>query len=238
MLVTTTPSGPPISSSCGSAPRWVWNSLPALSVMVCIRPLGSVSCTWSPFAEQATTVLGAGSHEREASRRQRFDAAVSARAEASGAREGPVDVTGGQHAEDATLRVHHEVLGGRQVAHPSSSPGAVEVRGEEQARARAVGRRVPTDTQGRRSTGVAVTAASLTRASGRSSRSTTTSAWAPPSVSRRIASAEGRVGQHRDGPAGQAAHRQLPQLGLDALRAQRLAGTVPDEQRRSARSRR
>ena len=46
--VTTTPSGDPIRSSCASEPLWVWNSLPGSSVMVCIRPLGSVSWTRSP----------------------------------------------------------------------------------------------------------------------------------------------------------------------------------------------
>ena len=47
---TTLPSGAPISSSCSKIPRWVWNCLPAASVIVCIRPFGSVSCTRSPAA--------------------------------------------------------------------------------------------------------------------------------------------------------------------------------------------
>ena len=46
--VTTVPSGRPISSSCRNRPRWVWNSLPGASVIVCSRPFGSVSCTRSP----------------------------------------------------------------------------------------------------------------------------------------------------------------------------------------------
>src|SRR3954469_23788617 len=37
-----------MSSSWAMTPRWVWNSLPVTSSIVCIRPFGSVSCTRSP----------------------------------------------------------------------------------------------------------------------------------------------------------------------------------------------
>ena len=48
--VTTLPSGAPIRSSWLSEPRCVWNVPPGCRTIWCMRPLGSVSCTWSPAA--------------------------------------------------------------------------------------------------------------------------------------------------------------------------------------------
>ena len=41
--VTTLPSAPPIRSSCGSVPWWVWKDLPGVRATRWLRPLGSVS---------------------------------------------------------------------------------------------------------------------------------------------------------------------------------------------------
>src|SRR5699024_549253 len=47
-VVTTQPSGWPMSSSWATDPRWVCSTSPSTRVIVDMRPLESVSCTRSP----------------------------------------------------------------------------------------------------------------------------------------------------------------------------------------------
>src|SRR4051794_10269242 len=128
LLVTTTPSGPPSNVSCDSEPRWVWNSLPGVSVMVCIRPLGSVSCTRSPSwsgplrcaAPVGVSVVGVsvltGPSFRRSSSGHRT--ALGCRAPGAGRIEFGCDVNGGEDAEHprrlaVDRSLHHDVLRGR-----------------------------------------------------------------------------------------------------------------------------
>src|SRR5690348_3391336 len=106
-------------SSCASEPRCVWNVPPSASTIWCIRPFGSVSCTWSPAANGPRCVL-AFTAPRVLSRGRGQGTVQRGAYAAPGplhAGEDLVEVAGGEDADDLAGRVDEEVLGGRGAAH-------------------------------------------------------------------------------------------------------------------------
>src|ERR1700761_5304594 len=118
--VTTLPSSRPISSSWLIDPRWVKNDLPGTSTSWWWRPLGAVSCTWSPATNGPRGV-------------DIMPARLSASRGDSDAGERAVQVTGGQHAVDLAGRLPHQVLTGRGPAHRVDQRHAGQVGGQHQA---------------------------------------------------------------------------------------------------------
>ena len=155
--VTTTPSGPPISSSCSTDPLWVWNALPGARVMVCMPALRVGELDPVAGAERPAAVVGAGwcgrvtalEGTRSAARSVGSAGAVSAAERAAdvlGARarrrRGPSASTTRYSAAGCASSATQQVLARAGRRAPAS-------------RARCGARRSPTGTQGRRSIGAA-----------------------------------------------------------------------------------
>src|ERR1700753_1291864 len=107
-------------SSWFSDPRCVWNTPPAMRMIWCMRPLGSVSCTWSPAANGPRWVLA-------------FTGLGYWPGGGSDAREDLVQVLRRQHADDLTGRLDQEVLGSGGTAPRVGQRHALQVGAEDHA---------------------------------------------------------------------------------------------------------
>src|ERR1700760_173812 len=130
--VTTLPSWRPMSSSWLIEPRWVKNDLPGTSTSWWCRPLGSVSCTWSPGSKgpRGVEIMAEGYRPGSGT---------------SDAGERAVQVAGGQHPVDLAGGLHHQVLTGRGPAHRVEQGHAGQVGGQHQARIQLAGQRAGLD---------------------------------------------------------------------------------------------
>ena len=237
VVVIMVPSGPPISSSCWIDPLWVWNSLPATRVIVCIRPFGSVSCTRSPTANgprrcaaPVGSVLAVSVGVSEGSGTVGKSTNSPREACSGGAGEGALDVRGREHAVDVAVGFDDEVLAGRvrcQRRRPAPRP-------QGRPAASSSGRQPPAQVADRHP-GLPlarVRRAPAPRRPGRPASpdaSTTTRPRAPARCAWRIASASGRS-------AGTGIARRVSAAGATAREpaaarrpAGRLAGADPDE---------
>src|SRR6185312_5243067 len=111
----------------------VWNVPPSCSTIWCIRPLGSVSCTWSPAANGPHWVLaftGIDYWDRGVLGPERTGIGGYGGSDAG---EDLVEVAGGEHADDLAGRVDQQVLRGRGAADRVEQRHALQVRVEYEA---------------------------------------------------------------------------------------------------------
>ena len=197
----------------------MWKSLPAARVMVCSRPLGSVSWARSPARNGPRRCAApVGSLDR---RRSVNSAPGPARRRATPPPRGPPRPgRSTRYSLDGMGLDRGEQVGAGQ-ATGRIRPGSSERDTED------------TGTQGRRSSGVATTAASLTSPTGRPSPATTTTALAPACAGPADRLGQRHVGGHGQGRAQQSVHGEVGQPGPQPALRHRLARPRPTRRRRS-----
>ena len=226
------PSSRPISSSCSKWPRLEKNRLPGSRQMLWRRPLLSVSRThsparsgprWTPDQASGATSVEHARHPRRAPR-SRLSGAVLA--------ERLVDVGGGRARRRSSRRPRPggtPCAGVRLIARIRSSPTIVD-RAARVPRSR-VRATVETATHGRRSSGVASSAASLTTPIGRAGAGDGHDAAGLGLLRAAYGLGERQVVGDGEGTPGQVAGHQGGQPAPEPGRRHGGGGAGPEEQR-------